>query len=63
MIVDCMTICFAPPSSNATNATSPANPTPAIGNACEACINDNQGKNFLKNFQNIEEAKFKPQET
>ena len=59
MIVDCMTICFAPSSSNATspanptnatNATNADNATPAIGNACEASINDNQGKNFLKNF-------------
>ena len=54
MIVDCMTICFAPPSSNATNATSPANPTnatnadnatPATKNLCEACIN-NKGMNY-----------------
>merc|ERR1711863_163175 len=48
MIVDCVSICFSPPSSNAptngTNATSPVATTtsPAIGNACEACINDNK---------------------
>merc|ERR1712001_222782 len=71
MIVDCVSICFSPPSSNAptngtnatspvatlnaanaptngTNATSPVATTtsPAIGNACEACINDNKGNDF-----------------
>ena len=45
MIVDCMTICFAPHSSNATNNATDA--TPATGNDCEACINDNKGKHSI----------------